>query len=241
MNSERSETVGDFIQAASAQWEFGEKTAEYFDQHVQRSVPFYHECHELALRLSDYFVMEQSVVYDLGAATGVLPEKLARRHEAKDCQIIGVDAEEAMVKRAQARCADYKRIEIRHGNVMDLEWQPTDFVTCFYTLQFIRPKVRQHLVNLIYQNLNWGGAFLLFEKVRGPDARFQDMMNALYTDYKLANGYSGDEIVQKTRSLKGVLEPFSTQGNLDLFKRAGFVDVMTVYKYVCFEGFLAIK
>ncbi|MEK7298654.1 MAG: methyltransferase, partial [Candidatus Margulisiibacteriota bacterium] len=41
--------------------------------------------------------------------------------------------------------------------------------------------------------------------------------------------------------LKGVLEPFSTQGNLDLLKRAGFVDVTSVMKYICFEGFLAIK
>ncbi len=45
----------------------------------------------------------------------------------------------------------------------------------------------------------------------------------------------------KARSLKGVLEPFSSQGNLDLMRRAGFVDIMTVYKYICFEGFLAIK
>jgi len=49
------------------------------------------------------------------------------------------------------------------------------------------------------------------------------------------------EILHKQRSLKGVLEPFSTQGNLDLLKRAGFVDIMTVMKWVCFEGFLAIK
>ena len=45
----------------------------------------------------------------------------------------------------------------------------------------------------------------------------------------------------KSRSLKGVMEPFSTQGNLDMLKRAGFQDVMTIQKYVCFEGFLAIK
>ena len=44
-----------------------------------------------------------------------------------------------------------------------------------------------------------------------------------------------------TLNLKGVLEPFSTQGNLDLFKRAGFVDITTISKYICFEGFLLIK
>ena len=66
-------------------------------------------------------------------------------------------------------------------------------------------------------------------------------MTTIYTDYKLDQGYSPEEIVGKSRSLKGVLEPFSTQGNIDMMKRAGFVDIMTVMKYVTFEGFLAIK
>ena len=54
-------------------------------------------------------------------------------------------------------------------------------------------------------------------------------------------GYTPDDIITKSRSLKGVLEPFSTQGNVDLLKRSGFVDINTVQKYLCFEGFLAIK
>jgi tRNA (cmo5U34)-methyltransferase len=54
-------------------------------------------------------------------------------------------------------------------------------------------------------------------------------------------GYSPDEIVSKTRSLKGVLEPFSSKGNYDMLERAGFQDVNTVLKYLCFEGVLAIK
>jgi tRNA (cmo5U34)-methyltransferase len=77
--------------------------------------------------------------------------------------------------------------------------------------------------------------------VRGADARFQDIITALYNDYKLRAGYTPDEIINKSRSLKGVLEPFSTQGNLDMLRRAGFVDINTVQKYLCFEGFLAIK
>ncbi len=67
------------------------------------------------------------------------------------------------------------------------------------------------------------------------------MMTTIYTDFKVDQGYSSEEIIGKTRSLKGVLEPFSTQGNRDLLNRAGFVDIMTVMKYVSFEGFLAIK
>ncbi len=126
-------------------------------------------------------------------------------------------------------------------DILSCELEQSDFIVSYYVLQFVRPSQRQELIDRIYKNLKWGGAFICFEKVRAPDARFQDMMTALYTDYKIDQGYNADEIVGKTRSLKGVLEPFSTAGNMDLFKRAGFVDVMSIFKYVCFEGFLCIK
>ena len=81
----------------------------------------------------------------------------------------------------------------------------------------------------------------MFEKIRGNDARFQDMMGLIYNDFKLDNNFSPSEIIAKSRSLKGVLEPFSSKANIDLLKRAGFKDITTVFKFICFEGFLAIK
>ena len=64
------------------------------------------------------------------------------------------------------------------------------------------------------------------KKVRGPDARFQDIMTGIYNEFKLKQGYTPDEIISKSRSLKGVMEPFSTKGNLDMLNRAGFVDII---------------
>jgi tRNA (cmo5U34)-methyltransferase len=77
--------------------------------------------------------------------------------------------------------------------------------------------------------------------VHAPDARFQDIASGLYTELKLRRGFSGAEIVNKARALKGVLQPCSSEGNRDLLARAGFTDVMTMFKYVCFEGFVAIR
>jgi tRNA (cmo5U34)-methyltransferase len=77
--------------------------------------------------------------------------------------------------------------------------------------------------------------------VRGPDARFQDILSALYNDIKVDNNFNADEIINKSASLRGVMEPFSTQGNIELLNRAGFKDIVTVFKYICFEGFIAIK
>ena len=96
-------------------------------------------------------------------------------------------------------------------------------------------------MNKLYENLNWGGALLLFEKTRAPDARFQDIVTGVYNEFKIEQGFESEEIFNKTRSLKGVLEPFSHNGNVDILKRAGFVDILPIFRYIPFEGFLAIK
>jgi len=116
-----------------------------------------------------------------------------------------------------------------------------DLIISYYTIQFIHPKYRQSVLDKIYRSLNWGGAFFFFEKVRAPDARFQDIQSQYYIEFKAENGFSDQEILNKQRSLFGVMEPFSSQGNLDLLKRAGFVDIMPIFRWACFEGVLAIR
>ena len=58
---------------------------------------------------------------------------------------------------------------------------------------------------------------------------------------KIGNGFSVNEIYNKSKSLTGIMNPFSEKGNLDLMLRAGFVDITTIMKFVCFTGFVAIK
>jgi len=107
-------------------------------------------------------------------------------------------------------------------------------------LQFVHQRSRHDIINKIYEALDWGGAFALFEKVRGPDARFQDIASHLYHEFKFDQGFDEIEILNKQRSWKGVLEPFSNQGNIDLITRADFECDSTILKYVSFEGFHAI-
>lgn len=233
--------VGDCIHAENANWTFGGDVSKTFDEHVSKSVPLYREGHDLVCKVSDFFLNDGSLCYDLGCSTGQMVRSLADRNEKKQVHFVAIDKEEQMVEEAKRRCKELANVTVIKSDLMDVEFDKADLIVSYYTMQFVKPKNRQVLFNRIYDALNWGGGFLLFEKVRGPDARFQDMMTTIYTDYKLDRGYTCEEIVAKSRSLKGILEPFSTQGNIDLLKRAGFVDIMTIMKYVCFEGFLAIK
>ena len=194
--------VGDNIKTSDASWTFGGDVPQTFDSHVGRSVPLYQEGHNLIVALSDYFLADHSVVYDLGASTGSLLMKVADRHKGKsNLRLIGIDREEAMVQEARQRTANEPRIEMQCQELVDLEMETADMVISYYTMQFVRPAFRQEIFNRIYNSLNWGGAFLMFEKTRGPDARFQDMITGLYNDFKLERGFNPEEIIGKSKSL----------------------------------------
>lgn len=241
MSGKEITRVGDGIAADNASWTFSDDVAKTFSDHVSKSVPLYNEGHNLICALSDFFIQDTSVCYEMGSSTGVLCGKLARRHAAKKARFIGIETIPQMIAQARIECGDLPNMEFVQDDINTFAYEPADLIVSFCTIQFVPPYLRQALFDKIYQSLNWGGAFIMYEKVRAPDARFQDYMTAVYTEFKLDQGYSPDEIVAKARSLKRVQEPFSTQGYFDLMKRAGFVDSMSVIKWVCFEGFLAIK
>jgi tRNA (cmo5U34)-methyltransferase len=236
--------VGDGLAAGNASWNFKGEVAQGFDAHVSKSVPLYYEGHQLIANLSDFFIKNDSLCYEIGCSTGELTLTLAKHNATKfDARFIGIDVEADMIKLAKKKQAQAqtKNVNFEVEDALQYEFESADLIVAYYTVQFIKPSQRQLLLDSIYKKLNWGGAFILFEKVRANDARFQDIMTSLYNDYKLTQGYSPEEIFAKSVSLKGVLEPFSTQANLDMMKRAGFVDIISIMKYVSFQGFLAIK
>ncbi len=235
-------SVGQNISAKNSNWSFAGQTATNFTSHVKNSVPLYEQGHDLILRLSDFFLPNNSTCYDLGVSNGNLILNLAKRHSEKKVEFIGIDIEKDMIHEAKRRLGErYNNVTLKCQNLEVCKLKKSDMIISYYTMQFIHPRHRQDVINKIYSSLNWGGCLLLFEKVRGSDARFQDIWTAVYNDFKLEQGFSSEEIMNKSRSLKGILEPFSMQGNVDLLSRAGFKDIATVMMYVPFAGILAIK
>ncbi len=239
-----SDSVGDNIKAIRASWDFSGNTALNFDKHVSKSVPGYKEGHDIILTLSDYFVTKKnSYIIDIGSSTGILLRKLSDRHENKELNLLGIDSVEEMCKIAREKNSGSKNnILFECNDFLSFELKESvSIYISYYTMQFIHPSIRQDFINKIYHSLEWGGALFLFEKIRSPDARFQDYMNQVYNDFKIRNGYTIEEVYKKTESIRGVLEPFSEKGNVDLFKRAGFKDFTTIYHNICFRGWLLIK
>lgn len=236
------DNTGDNIYSQSGLWTFGGNTPVNFDSHVSKSVPLYEEGHELICAMSEFFVPQNGNVLHIGSSTGVLTNKIAETLKHRDVNIKAIEIEEEMIKEAESRnYAPNLSFHNEDITTCDIGKNNNNLIVSYYTIQFIHPSLRQRVIEKIYDSLMWGGAFMMFEKVRGSDARFQDIFNCFYQEYKFKKGYKSEEILAKQKSLKSILEPFSRQGNLDMLKRAKFIDIESIMKYTCFEGFLAIK
>lgn len=232
--------IDENITANNASWTF-KGIEKDFEEHIRKSVPFYDHGHHVVCSYSDFFLSKNnSVAYEIGCSSGTLMKKLLDWNKNKNLKLIGIDNESGMINYCKNNFKD-KRASFLLEDLSNFEFDKSNMIISYYTMQFIHPSIRQNIFNKVYNSLEWGGAFVFFEKIRANDARFQDYQNQLYSDFKLSNGFNESEIVNKTRSLKGVLEPFSVKGNHGLLERAGFVDYMTIFKSISFQGFLAIK
>ena len=231
--------VGDGISSDKGRWSFSGKVSKTFDEHVDRSVPFYKEGHQLIVDMQEYFLQEESVCYEIGCSTGSLTKLLSENNSNEKTKYYGIDNVKEMIEVAETK--NIKNAEFLVEDIATYKLNNSDLILSYYTIQFIKPQLRQDVIDKIYHSLNWGGGFFLFEKVRANDARFQDYFNSSYNEFKLRNNFTESEIFSKTRSLNGVLEPFSSQGNIDMLKRSGFTDIICIFKYLNFQGFLAIK
>ncbi|MCM1951398.1 methyltransferase domain-containing protein [Streptomyces sp. G2] len=233
--------VGDDISTVSTRWSFAGGTPQKFDTHVSKSVPLYAEGHELINRCIEFFCRRGGTIIDVGCSTGTLLERLARKECCQDMSLIGFDIEPDMVRVARQRCMDLENVTIRQGELQSVDYSGVNAVIMYYTLQFLPPGERQHALKQVCDGLVEGGALLLFEKTLEPDSRTQDIVQQLYAEYKLDNGFDAEEVYRKAHSLRSVMASQRSADTHDLLGKVGFTSVVTIQKYLHFEGILAIK
>jgi tRNA (cmo5U34)-methyltransferase len=236
--------VGSNIKASGiGGFSFKGSTVKYFEEHIIKSIPFFKESHQLISKLSTFFITNKSIVYDLGCSTGMVSRAIVDLNYNKDFKILSLDSSKDMIGAAKKKNNKIynNKIKYVHCDVLKKKFKKSDLIISNYFIQFIHPKKRQLVFNKIYKSLNYGAGFIFFEKTRGPDARFQDIFTQLYNEYKADEGFTEKEILNKSKSIRGFLEPFTEKENFNFLIRAGFKDYVTIFKYYSFQGFLAIK
>lgn len=241
-DSRRKKAVDDTLTAVSGEWRFSEDVSKAFDSHVRKSVPFYDELQRMVVELSEYFVRDQSVVYDLGSSTGATLKLLSDSHSGKeDVRYLGFDLSESMVKESKAKVSR-PNVRFHHRNIMEVDFSPPpNFITALFTLQFLTLAERRTLLARVNEALIEGGGLLIVEKVDAEYSYFEGIWNELHWDFKRRQGLTPEQILEKANSIRGVLNSLTINENLDLLGQTGFDRVEVFFKWYNWAGFIAVK
>jgi len=234
--SEKNERTADF--------DFGEKTAEVFDDMLDRSVPFYEEVQRMIGEMTADFAVPGTNIYDIGCSTcntfihvdPLVPEGV---------NFVGLDSSQAMLEKARQkltrfgveRSCELSCVDLNQGVDID----NASVVVMNLVLQFVRPLYRTRVVEQIASGINKDGCLILVEKVLSPDSLINRLFIKYYYDMKKRNGYSELEIAQKREALENVLIPYHYFENRDLLLQSGFRHCEMFFRWYNFCGMLAIK
>ena len=230
-----------FTKPIKKQFEFDEEVAAVFDDMLARSVPFYKESQAMTEFFALKRLSEGGVLYDLGCSTATMLLSIHRKLQTQ-AELIGLDNSEAMLAQARRKCEAYgANIEVLNADILSYEYKKADVMISNYTLQFIRPLVREKLVKKIASLLKKEGIFLFSEKVISHHSKLNKELIECYYDFKKEQGYSEYEIVQKREALENVLVPYSEEENIQMALKAGFSHCEVVLRWANFATFIAIK
>jgi len=231
--------AGDGIVAAKGGWRFDGAVPEVFDSHISMSIPRYSEGHDLVVELAAPYLLKGGRCYELGCSTGTLTAKLAAKAVSDAATFIGLDQIPGMLERARDRCAGDPQVSFEQANILEFAFAPARVIVSYYTLHFIPVSERAALVRLIFEALEPGGVFLLFEKVRDPDPDREREMTALYHAFKESQGFTKEEIRGKEAALDGILVPRTERENLAMLTEAGFSKISKEFEELCWRGYAA--
>ena len=230
-----------FTKPIKKQFEFDAEVAAVFDDMLQRSVPYYQE----SQNITEFFALKQlesgGLLYDLGCSTASLLLNIHRGLNVS-AELIGLDNSEAMLEQAKRKCEAYSaKVEVFNADILEYDYKHADVFVSNYTLQFIRPLVREELVKKIASATKKDGVFIFSEKVISHHPKLNKDLIECYYDFKKEQGYSEYEIMQKREALENVLVPYSEEENIKMAINCGFSHCEVVFRWANFCTFIAIK
>ena len=222
-------------------WKFSGDISLEFQDHISKSIPNYEKIQEYVISFSEYICFEGAKVLDIGCSTGYTLANLENEYKNRKLKLVGCEIEKDMVKVSLDRVKD-KGIEIKNE---DFEYMNSDekfdLLISIFTLQFLNPPKRKRVINKIYDHCSEGGYFLFSEKVISKDSFIENVMSSILRENKINNGISEKDVIEKEKSLRGVMHCIKEDEIYKEMKNAGFSSVELLIKENSFALFIAKK
>ena len=244
-NSIKKKSIKSIVEGT---WKFDNEVAKIFDKHVNQSVPHYNDIQNYVVKLSEWFLKDETIIYDLACSTGETIKKITELKVTNKTKIIGIDSNKKMIDLAKIKLnrknIDKKKfiIEFNNKDLLKIKkFKKSNLFISILLFPFINLRDRKSILNKIYNSLDSGGAFICVEKIRSHDPIFEDILNQMYFDYKISKKLTEKEILDKARSLRSSMYLFDENTSFQLLRETGFNHYETFFKCFNFLGYIAIK
>ena len=185
------------------EWKFNHRVAKTFDSHAPKHIPDYHYIIDSLPKILQNHIRQDEKILDVGCATGATIKKLYYNHYVN---LVGTECSAEMLEVCPMNLASYHLTsEIPANNY--------GAILSNWTLQFNKNK--KELLEKIYNNLKNNGVLILSEKTN-------ECNRELYHAWKRSQGVTQQEILEKEKSLKGVMHCLSKNQYEKLLKEIGF-------------------
>jgi tRNA (cmo5U34)-methyltransferase len=217
--------------------------AEGFDDHIQKSIRGYRELLDDCVAMSEYFVENETRVFDIGCSTGRFLSEMwgKNRERAPRAKYVGIDIEAnftACWRRLKVDNVEFHVADVRSFPIPER----CSLVTSLFSLQFIAERDRQKIVDRIFQALVPGGALIVAEKTLSKCSKLQNMLTFVHYDYK-RQSFTEAEVLEKERSLRAIMKPWLEEQIVQSLSAAGFCEanVQPFWRNHSFAAFIALR
>ena len=213
---------------------FDFSTIENFDKHISDSIAGYELLDELIMNICSFYAKNGCGIIDLGCTSGRLIDKLGRAYTQNVC--LGYDITGNNFKDTFVNVSLIKQ-DITDSN---FEMPSANIILSVFTLQFLTISGRLGVLKKVFKALNPNGVFIICEKELSSVGTFQEVFTFANYDYKKSK-FSAEEILEKERDLRSIMNCLSTGENETMLRDIGFTRVEPFFQSLNFKGWLCMK
>jgi len=210
----------------------------HFDEHINKSIRGYSDLRNDVVKISEYFVENDTTVMDLGCSQGSLLRRMKEQNTfVQNTQYVGVEINDSFKEHWEED--ENLKYVIDDINTMEFP-NNLSMVTSLFTFQFIPERHRLPLMKKIYDNLIEGGSFVFSEKVLSISGKIQNMMEFVYYDYK-KNYFSEKQILDKENELRHLAKLTNEDLLIKQLLSVGFRYIQPFWRNHNFVGYIGLK
>lgn len=231
--------------ADPAKFGFDAEVSAIFPDMARRSIPNFYESHAThAAMLEPYINGRDISVLDIGASRGAFFAALVKHYgEAKVTTrmlLDAIDNSPDMCKYLQDAypLANVRCLDITSDDFLGERTQ-YDVVCAHYVLQFVPRLDQSRVLRKIFAKVKPGG-ILIFGHKSAYYGALGDTAHEQYIQFRIANGYTREEIAAKTKALGNAMfcmDHDVLMGTL----QAHFSHVQETFRFMMFSTLMAVK